>query len=287
MKPKVLTYEDCLEYELDKHTFCKNNHNNADMEQFFLHSKHGYKLNCKWYDNNSNKTVIIVHGYTVNTATSLRYFDMYYNEGFNVLLYDHRYHGNSGGSFTSMGYYEKDDLQEVVKWIKEEQKGTEYVVIHGESMGASTTLLYGSFEDKVDLLVVDCPYADLQEQLYSQIKKMIPFLPKWYMYILSFFNKVLYGFYYHDVSPKQVVQNIKCPVLYFHGDSDMLIDSVHSSVLYNNTKTESKLIITSNANHAMSVIVDKETYKKNVMSFIQQLNKGEENSENTNSKKQN
>ncbi len=281
MKPKVLLYKECLEYELTNQTFCEKEHNKLDKRQFQIHSKYGYKLNCKWFDNNSNKTVIIVHGYTVNNATSLRYFEMYYNKGFNVLLYDHRYHGDSGGSYTSMGYYEKDDLQEVIKWTKEQQKRTNYVVIHGESMGASTTLLYAALEDKVDLLVVDCPYADLQDQLYSQMRKMIPFLPKWYMYVFSILNKIMFGFYYRDVSPRGVVQNIQCPVLYIHGDSDTLIDSKNSSILYGITKTESKLIITSNADHAMSVILDKEYYIENVMRFIQQRQKGESNHEDT------
>jgi len=212
MKPTILSYEQCLKYEVDNNTFDKSVFDNLTFEKFFIESQFGYKLNCRFYDNKSEKTIIIVHGYTVNLMTSLRYFELYYNEGFNVLLYDHRHHGNSGGANTSMGYYEKYDLSQIVNWLEKKMGQNCCFGVHGESMGAATTLLFGGIDDRASFLIVDSSYSNLKTQLTEQVRMNIPFLPRWYINILSLCNKILFGFFYNDVSPVNTVNLIKCPV---------------------------------------------------------------------------
>lgn len=58
------------------------------------------------------------------------------------MIYDQRRHGKTGGDTTSYGYYEKFDLQAVVDWLFIEEGEDLLLGIHGESMGAATTLLY-------------------------------------------------------------------------------------------------------------------------------------------------
>lgn len=77
--------------------------------------------------------------------------NLFIKKGWNVLIYDHRRHGESGGKTTSYGHYEKFDLQTVVNWLKNEVGESLILGIHGESMGAVTTLLYGGMvEDGAD-----------------------------------------------------------------------------------------------------------------------------------------
>ena len=68
----------------------------------------------------SNRYIIISHGVTENKISSIKYVQYFLDRGFNVLLYDHRRHGESGGKTTSYGYYEKYDLQAIVHWLKKE-----------------------------------------------------------------------------------------------------------------------------------------------------------------------
>ena len=70
----------------------------------------------------SKRYIIISHGVTENKISSIKYVQYFLDKGFNVLLYDHRRHGESGGKTTSYGYYEKYDLQAIVHWLKERSR---------------------------------------------------------------------------------------------------------------------------------------------------------------------
>ncbi|MGQ0453143.1 alpha/beta hydrolase, partial [Bacillus sp. SS-TM] len=97
-------------------------------------------------------------GETVNKINSVKYANLFLKRGYNVLIYDHRRHGKTGGKTTSYGYYEKHDLKSVVDWLKN-RFGTNITLgIHGESMGAATLLQYaGLVEDGADFYIADCP----------------------------------------------------------------------------------------------------------------------------------
>ena len=56
---------------------------------------------------NKSKVAIICHGHTMNRLNSLKYANIFYDKGYNVIVYDHRYFGESDGKFCSMGFYEE------------------------------------------------------------------------------------------------------------------------------------------------------------------------------------
>ena len=107
---------------------------------------------------------------TENKINSVKYARLFERLGFNSVIYDHRRHGDSGGKTTSFGYYEKIDLKAIVDIIREEIGNDALLGIHGESMGAATTILYaGTFDDKADFHIVDCPFSDFTEQVLHVI----------------------------------------------------------------------------------------------------------------------
>lgn len=77
-----------------------------------IESSFGYKLAGTYIFNAkpTNNTVIIVHGITSSRWESMKYADMYIDMGFNVVVYDSRYHGKSGGNDISLGFFEKTDF---------------------------------------------------------------------------------------------------------------------------------------------------------------------------------
>ena len=66
-----------------------------------------------------------------------------WREGYGVLLYDLRRHGRSTGEFSSVGYYERRDVEAAYLYVRGREPGNG-VVLLGVSMGAAATLLAAS-----------------------------------------------------------------------------------------------------------------------------------------------
>ena len=82
--------------------------------------------------------------------------------------------------------------------------------IHGESMGAATTILYaGTFEDEADFHIVDCPFSDFSEQILHIMRKNTPIRTQWLLRIANFFLKMRDGYSLKLVSPREVVETLQ------------------------------------------------------------------------------
>ena len=106
-----------------------------------------------------NKAVIIAHGHTANRYADLKYADLFYREGFHVVIYDERHFGDSGGDICTLGQEEAKDLRDIFLFTKEKFGEDCRIGLHGESMGAATSLLVLKYV-RPDFVVADCPFAD-------------------------------------------------------------------------------------------------------------------------------
>lgn len=241
-----------------------------EKEEHFIHSPLGYSLKvvvAAPYP--SNRYVIISHGVTENKTNSIKYMNLFLSRGFNVVIYDHRRHGESGGKTTSYGYYEKYDLKAVVDWLKR-QKGPDVLLgIHGESMGAATMLLYaGSLADDADFYIADCPFSDLSGQLTHHLRTTFKLPPKVILPISNVFLRLRDKYSIHDVSPLAVVSYISKPVLFIHSKDDTFIPPVMTEMLYEQKNEPKKLFIAKNGAHAQSYNENKEAYEAAIDSFF-------------------
>ena len=85
-----------------------------------IRSADGTKLRGTYIENSrsSDRTVILLHGLYQNRSMCIPYVDMYRDMGYNVLLIDQRGHGESGGSHTTWGLRETDDLDAWTEWLR-------------------------------------------------------------------------------------------------------------------------------------------------------------------------
>lgn len=236
-----------------------------------IHSQFDYEIKGSFFPAKAetNKFIIICHGVTMNRINSIKYMYLFHNRDWNVILYDHRRHGETGGKTTSYGHYEKFDLQSVVHWTKETFGEDILLGIHGESMGAVSTLLYaGMLEDGADFYIADCPFSDFEEQLTYLLKKDFK-LPK--QAVLPFgstFLKIRDKYAIKDISPISCVQNIKKPVLFIHSKDDDYILPNMSKQLYDKKVGPKKLVIAPKGSHAYSLGDNRELYEKVVDDFL-------------------
>lgn len=230
-------------------------------------TKDNLKLQVYYYDLNQEKTVILVHGFHNNAFHEYESFLPFYLEnGYNVLLYDQRSHGNSEGKYIHYGYKESDDLNEIVKSII---PSSHTVIYHGISMGAATVLQAcgkASKPENVIKIISDCGYSSLERELKAVLNSMN--LP-WYFILppINIIHKLMFGFSIKDVDVAKAVKNINIPILYFHGDIDTYVPTSMVYDLVKNTKT-STLYIIEGAIHAACHIVSKEQYEKIIYEYL-------------------
>src|SRR5688572_2661925 len=86
-------------------------------------------------------TIIFSHGLFRSRRELLERAIELWKSGYGVLLYDSRNHGASGGARVSLGYHERLDAEAAVRFLREEFKTSDRIVLYGISMGAVTALL--------------------------------------------------------------------------------------------------------------------------------------------------
>ncbi len=121
----------------------------------------------------SDLFVILVHGYTGSAGTMLEYSDYYIDSGYNVLIIDHRAHGNSEGKFSTMGIKETDDILSWIDFIVSINPNAK-IVLHGISMGAATIMMVSGSDDlpsNVIAAIEDCGFTSIYDEFTHQIKE--------------------------------------------------------------------------------------------------------------------
>lgn len=253
-------------------------YNQADFDalekkHFSLPSQFGYSIKGSLIaPHDTNRYIIICHGVTVNRLNSVKYMNLFLQKGWNVVIFDHRRHGESGGKTTSYGHYEKFDLQSVVHWLKKEVGESIVLGIHGESMGAVTSLLYaGMVEDGANFYIADCPFTELEAQLLYRLKVEYKVPSLLVMPIAKPFVQLRDRYSIKGVSPLNAIANIEKPVLFIHSKDDDYVPAEMSKQLYEKKKGPKKLYIAEKGVHAMSYTENREQYAEIIDKFLDEI----------------
>ncbi|WP_078545919.1 alpha/beta hydrolase [Litchfieldia alkalitelluris] len=259
--------------ELSEGRFTMEEYHQFNKKNIRIPSPFGYDIHG-WFTkaNLEKKFIIISHGVTMNKINSIKYMKLFLSRGWNVIIYDQRRHGQSGGNTTSYGHYEKFDLQAVVNWVKKQYGEDATIGIHGESMGAVTALLYaGMIEDGADFYIADCPFSDFKEQLQYRLKKEFKLPSFLVLPVANFFLKLRDGYRIEEVSPIAVIKKIKSPILFIHSEKDDYILPEMTQKLYESKEGPKKLFLAVNGNHAYSFADNKEDYEAAIDEFLAEI----------------
>lgn len=217
------------------------------------------------------KVAIICHGHTVNRMCAVKYAKMFYDIGYNIVIYDARYFGASSGDCSTLGQNEEKDLINVIAFSKKLFGEDAFIGLHGESMGGATVLL-ALKEANVDFVVADCPFASSKELFKAQLKMRfhIPMFPC--LNVAHLAGKVMYHYDFYRVNPMEGVEHTAVPICFIHGKADSFILPKHSEDMYKKCKNKnSELHLVDGAEHAMSCAVDTPAYENILKSFVQKI----------------
>lgn len=218
------------------------------------------------------RVAIVCHGHTWNRINSVKYAKIFYDKGYNVVLYDHAYFGLSDGKYTTLGHNECRDLGFVISYAKSLFGEDAIVALHGESMGAATVLGALAVTKDVDMVVADCPFSDTMKY-YRELCTQMTHLPSFP--IVDFANAVSkrkYGYDFARYKPIDCVRASTIPICFVHGRADDFISCHYSSDMFEVSSNKlSELHLVDGAAHAESYKTSPEKYKNIICDFIDKV----------------
>ncbi|MBU1144343.1 MAG: alpha/beta hydrolase [Firmicutes bacterium] len=239
--------------------------------EYKIHSRFGYDLQAYYIKpiELTNRFVILAHGYTYTHHGCVKYAKMMRDLGFNVVLYDERYHGESGGKNCTLGFYEKDDLYDVISDTFERYGENLFLGTYGESMGAATVLLEQAFDKRIKFVVSDCAFSDLEDLIKYLIKRKVKYANRLLLCVSNFYFKLFTKATFKKVCPKSSLSQASVPILFVHGKEDEFIPPVHSQILYEICPSPKAIYIGENrAKHAETASKNPKEYQKILENFL-------------------
>ena len=105
----------------------------------------------------------------VHSAVSLN------RAGYPLLLFDFRGHGRSGGSGSTVGVHEPDDVRGALAWLKDRKDiDTSRTGLWGIGMGAYAGAMAALDEPAIVALALDTPYTTIPGQVDRQVRALLP-----------------------------------------------------------------------------------------------------------------
>lgn len=252
-------------------------YNSASKEDITLKSFDGLNLTSTLImnENPTNKFIVLVHGVSICYVGSLKYFDIFYKNGFNVLIVNQRRHGKSEGKYSTYGFYEKYDVNMWIEYLKSRFGNDIILGLHGESMGAGTVMETIPLNDSIKFVIEDCGYSNFHELIGFQIthaykNRLVRKILSPSLIFANFFMKTKAKFSMKKIVPIDIVSSTSLPMMFIHGKEDYFVPWYMSVDLYNaKTKGYKKLYLVEGAKHAEALEVNKILYEKKIMTFIE------------------
>jgi pimeloyl-ACP methyl ester carboxylesterase len=192
--------------------------------------------------------VVYLHGAGDNRSSGIGVASHFNALGFDVLAYDSRAHGESGGAACTYGFYEKKDLSRVI-----DQLGGGPVLALGVSLGAAVALQTAAEDPRVGLVVAVAPFSDLR----TVAAERAPFFASRGNIAEAFrLAEAEAAFRADDVSPIAAAARIRAPVLVIHGADDRETPPAHSQRIYGALAGPKKLLLVPNAGHNDALTAD-------------------------------
>ena len=273
--PERLDRDHEFEYLLNYGYDIKKVYESVTMNEFSMDVPNGYCLKgavippdgTSPFEDGKTRAIILVHGRTANRYTMLSHGEIWHRLGFNVIVYEQRAHGESGGKDCSMGYYEAQDLVYLAEEMKKRFPEDTVWGLGGESMGAATLMIAAEKLPWLSFVYEDGGYANLRDEVapslhYKAKLPKFPFTPL----TIFFFNR-RHPFSIDDVRPIDSVKNIKVPMLFVHGGKDQFVPTHNVYELYEAKEGPKEIKVFEEAPHVKAVLMQHEDYYEMLKDF--------------------
>jgi alpha-beta hydrolase superfamily lysophospholipase len=179
-------------------------------------------------------TIIYFHGNGGNVTNVGWLGESWAKRGFNVLLFDYRGYGLSGGEAAVEADLYNDGDAALAFVLREKHASPERVVLYGQSLGTAIATDVAS-RNRCGALILESGFSSAS----SLASRRLP-LPRW----LHFLGK-------NRFESARKLKDVKAPVLISHGDPDSTIPTEEGRALFAAANEPKKLLIVPGAGHSV------------------------------------
>ena len=239
-------------------------------KDLYINSFDNLKLHGLFINNNSNKTIVCVHGYKAKDG--LYDFGMsakFLNSlGYNLLFVDNRAHGLSQGKYIGFGVLDSIDVNSWIDYLVTNMN-QETIILYGMSMGGATVM--NAQNNKEKAIIADCGFASGYDEVAYQIKKMyhlpsFPLVP-----ISNILLKLLAKYSLKDKEAYKSIKNYHNNLLIIHGGKDHFVPTGDAYKIFDNATCHKKILIVPGASHAKSYLKDSKLYEQTFKEFLDEI----------------
>ena len=220
-----------------------------------------------------DRAAILIHGRHANRAEyqgRLEHIaDFLIAQGFSVLLFDLRGHGDSDGDRFSLGQLERLDVASAIDFVASRGVAENRIALLGISLGAGTAIQELLLHPKVGAVVADSSYMDA----FTEVEEILPReggVPGWFTPGVFLMTRIAFGLDGDQVRPIEVVRaHPERAILFIHCDTDPLIRVHHAEDLRAaSANPASALWIAHGCDHAAAMDVYPAEYQTHVLEFL-------------------
>jgi pimeloyl-ACP methyl ester carboxylesterase len=193
-------------------------------------------------------TMVYLHGLVDNRGSGGGIMTRYRNAGWDVIAYDNRAHGDSGGDACTYGFYEKEDLQRVLDQVKPGP-----ILRIGHSLGAAVALQAAAVDPRIMAVIAAESFSDLR----TVANERAPFFLTDKVIAEAFVFAENQGHFKIDAaSPSEAAKKILVPTLLIHGAEDKDTRPEHSQRIHANLAGPKQLLLVPGVGHNHSLTGD-------------------------------
>ena len=209
-------------------------------------------------------SILFLHGNAENISTHIGSVYWLPEAGYNVLLFDYRGYGKSGGAAELHGVIR--DAEAAIKQMVEINKTSDLpVIVYGQSIGAAIStyaVAHSHYKDQIDALIVESGFSS-----YRQIarEKLAAF---WLTWPLQYPLSWTVSDAYKPIDAIPLIAPI--PLLLVYSEEDFIIPPHHGQQLYDTAEQPKQLWLVPNGRH-ISVFARPEQ-RKRLRDYLDSIN---------------
>ncbi len=210
----------------------------------------GLLLNANIYKvNHAKANIILLHGIRSSKEQWNDEANWLNQIGYNAIALDLRAHGQSQGRYCSFGYYERQDISDLIDFLQA-QGFKQNFGIWGHSLGGAIALQTLAKDKRIKFGIIESAYADFKNISKDYSRYYLHFESDWLNDFLLEKASEKAGFSLNDVNPIDFCPQISQPVLIIHGTADKKINPANSRQIFTRINSnDKKLILVKGAGH--------------------------------------